>query len=144
MNCQRVVHYINAAISAFCLFCLSFCYTLITNTESPRSIRQKFARQKHAHCVKTILRITINSICQILHNVCKKEGLTIPAELSKRIAEKSNRNLRRALLMCEVCRVQQYPFSPDQPVQEADWEVYLRDTAQQIVEQQTPKRLPDE
>ena len=36
-----------------------------------------------------------------------------------------------------MCR---YPFSPDQPVQEADWEVYLRDTAQQIVEQQTPKR----
>ena len=49
-------------------------------------------------------------ICQILHNVCKKEGLSIPPELSKRIAEKSNRNLRRALLMCEACRVQQYVF----------------------------------
>ena len=49
-------------------------------------------------------------ICQILHNVCKKEGLSIPTELSKRIAEKSNRNLRRALLMCEACRVQQYVF----------------------------------
>ena len=47
-------------------------------------------------------------ISQILHNVCKKEGLSLPAELSKRIAEKSNRNLRRALLMCEACRVQQY------------------------------------
>ena len=47
-------------------------------------------------------------ICQILQNVCKKEGLTIPTELSKRIAEKSKRNLRRALLMCEACRVQQY------------------------------------
>ncbi|KAM7426704.1 Subunit of heteropentameric Replication factorC (RF-C) [Porites harrisoni] len=84
---------------------------------------------------------TIEEICQILHNVCKKEGLTLPAELSKRIAEKSNRNLRRALLMCEACRVQQYPFTPDQVVQEADWEVYLKETAQQIVEQQTPKRL---
>ena len=33
-----------------------------------------------------------------------------------------------------------YPFTPDQPVQEADWEIYLRDTAAQIVEQQSPKR----
>ena len=37
-----------------------------------------------------------------------------------------------------------YPFTPDQPVQEADWEVYLRETAQQIVEQQTPKRQGSE
>ena len=36
-----------------------------------------------------------------------------------------------------------YPFTPDQVVQEADWEVYLKETAQQIVEQQTPKRLVD-
>ena len=39
-----------------------------------------------------------------------------------------------------VCFAYRYPFTPDQPVQEADWEVYLRETAQQIVEQQTPKR----
>ena len=39
--------------------------------------------------------------------VCKKEGLALPAELAQRIAEKSGRNLRRALLMCETCRVQQ-------------------------------------
>lgn len=56
----------------------------------------------------TIANYFYLQICQILHNVCKKEGLSLPAELSKRIAEKSNRNLRRALLMCEACRVQQY------------------------------------
>ena len=33
-----------------------------------------------------------------------------------------------------------YPFSPDQLIQEADWEVYLRETAQSIVEVQSPKR----
>lgn len=33
-----------------------------------------------------------------------------------------------------------YPFTPDQAIQEADWEIYLRETAQQIVEVQTPKR----
>ena len=51
-------------------FCFLF-YTLqVTNTESPRSIRQKFARQKHAHCVKTILRITINSVSYKIISFC--------------------------------------------------------------------------
>lgn len=46
-------------------------------------------------------------ISQILINVCKKEGLTLPQEMAVKIAEKSGRNLRRAILMCEACRVQQ-------------------------------------
>jgi len=33
-----------------------------------------------------------------------------------------------------------YPFSADQPVTEPDWEVYLRETAMMIVQQQSPKR----
>ena len=36
-----------------------------------------------------------------------------------------------------LCR---YPFTPDQPVSEAEWEIYLRETAAAIVEQQNPKR----
>ncbi|TNN51220.1 Replication factor C subunit 3 [Liparis tanakae] len=71
----------------------------------------------------------------------EEEGLLLPPELAKRITEKSGRNLRKALLMCEACRVQQYPFSPDQDVPQTDWEVYLRETANAIVSQQTPQRL---
>ncbi|XP_070607802.1 replication factor C subunit 3 [Erythrolamprus reginae] len=84
---------------------------------------------------------SIGDICAILSNVCKKEGLTLPQELARRIAEKSGRNLRKALLMCEACRVQQLPFTPDQDISEADWEMYLRETANAIVSQQTPQRL---
>lgn len=51
--------------------------------------------------------------------VCKKEGLILPTELAKQIAEKSGRNLRKALLMCEACRVQQWVRANDQ--QEQDW-----------------------
>ena len=53
------------------------------------------------------LFLFFEKICQILQYVCKKEGLSLPAELAQRIAEKSGRNLRRALLICEACRVQQ-------------------------------------
>ncbi|XP_067142795.1 replication factor C subunit 3 [Centruroides vittatus] len=84
---------------------------------------------------------SIEEIANILKNTCRKEGLTLPTELAQKIAEKSNRNLRRALLMCEACRVQQYPFSPDQNVILPDWEIYLQETANMIVQEQSPKRL---
>ncbi|XP_028655138.1 replication factor C subunit 3 isoform X1 [Erpetoichthys calabaricus] len=84
---------------------------------------------------------SVEEICTVLIGVCKKEGLSLPAELAKRIAEKSGRNLRKALLMCEACRVQQLPFSADQDIPETDWEVYLRETANAIVSQQSPQRL---
>lgn len=84
---------------------------------------------------------SIDEVCHVLQQTCKKEGLTLPLELARRIAEKSHRNLRRALLLCEACRVQQYPFSDDQPVPECDWETFLRQTASMIIEEQSPKRL---
>ncbi|PIK36913.1 putative replication factor C subunit 3 [Apostichopus japonicus] len=87
------------------------------------------------------LNIVHKKIVQILQSTCKKENLTLPPELAKNIAVKSNRNLRKALLMCEACKVQQYPFSHDQSVPDADWEVFLRATANQIVQQQSPKQL---
>ncbi|OWK00608.1 RFC3 [Cervus elaphus hippelaphus] len=84
---------------------------------------------------------SIEDICHVLSTVCKKEGLNLPPQLAHRLAEKSCRNLRKALLMCEACRVQQYPFTADQEIPETDWEVYLRETANAIVSQQTPQRL---
>lgn len=83
----------------------------------------------------------IENIVHILESVCKKEGLNLPHELGRRIAEKSDRNLRRALLMCEACRVQQYPFQADQEIRQPDWEVFLRGTAAMIAQEQTPRRL---
>lgn len=84
---------------------------------------------------------SIAEISQILVTVCKKEGLTLPHEMALKVAEKSGRNLRRALLMCEACRVQQYPFNIDKEISEPDWEIYLRETATMIAQQQSPKRL---
>ncbi|XP_052076106.1 replication factor C subunit 3-like [Mytilus californianus] len=84
---------------------------------------------------------SIEEVCQVLQNICKKESLNLPSELARRIAEKSNRNLRRAILMCEACRVQQQNFTADQEVTEPDWELYLKETAQLIAQQQSPKRL---
>lgn len=41
--------------------------------------------------------------------------------------------------MAQACRVQQFPFSENQEVRDLDWELYLRETAQQIVKEQNPR-----
>ena len=84
---------------------------------------------------------THQEIVYVLTVIAKKEGLQLPLELALRIAEKSNRNLRRAILMLQACKVAQYPFAEDQEVADLDWEVYLKQTAQHIITEQSPKKL---
>ena len=87
--------------------------------------------------IKKIISIffsTLNDFLLIL-------GLSIPNELANKIALKSNRNLRRALLMCETAYVAHYPFTNDQEINEPDWEVFLRETAKQILQKQTVEQV---
>nr|ACJ84254.1 unknown [Medicago truncatula] len=76
------------------------------------------------------LNVRINApseeqIVEVLQFIGKKEGLQLPSSLAARIAEKSNRNLRRAILSFETCRVQQYPFTDKQTIPPMDWEEYI-------------------
>lgn len=50
---------------------------------------------------------SISEMKDVLHTLCKREGLTLPDELGARLAEASGRNLRRAILMLEACKVEQ-------------------------------------
>lgn len=84
---------------------------------------------------------TLSEIKNILHLICKREGLTLPEELAVRIAEKSGRNLRRAILMLEACKVEQCPLTADQNIAEPDWQVYIRNTANIMVREQTPQKV---
>lgn len=84
---------------------------------------------------------TTDQITTILKQVCKQEGLTLPMELATRIAQKSSRNLRRALLMCETTYVAHYPFTGDQDISEPDWELFLRETAKLAAQQQSVERV---
>ncbi|XP_029045441.1 replication factor C subunit 3 [Osmia bicornis bicornis] len=84
---------------------------------------------------------TVSDIRNILYLICKREGLTLPNELATRVAEASGRNLRRAILMLEACKVEQYPFTADQKIADPDWQVYIRNTANMMVSEQSPKKL---
>ncbi len=72
--------------------------------------------------------------------VARREKLTLPAELAGRVALHAERNMRRALLSLEACRVQQYPFTPDQVVVGADWEAYVTLSATETLAEQSPSR----
>ena len=67
--------------------------------------------------------------------------MNIPQELVNRITNKANRNLRRALLMCETAYVAHYPFTNEQDVSEPDWELFLKETARLIVKQQSVENV---
>ncbi|GAB5371439.1 hypothetical protein AAMO2058_001580100 [Amorphochlora amoebiformis] len=78
---------------------------------------------------------------KILNDIAKKERLTLPQKLAQQITESSHRNLRRAILMFESTKVQQYPFLAEQKVNDCDWEVYIKKLADSIVNSQSPQRL---
>lgn len=92
------------------------------------------------------LNVRINApmeeeIVNVLEFIAKKEGFQFPQGFAARIAEKSNRNLRRAVLTFETCRVQQYPFTNNQAIPPMDWEQYVSEIASDIMKEQSPKRL---
>lgn len=82
-----------------------------------------------------------DQIIKVLEFVGKKESLQLPPGFAARIAAQSNRSLRRAVLLLETCRVQQYPFTANQPIPPMDWEQYVSEIASDIMQEQSPKRL---
>ncbi|PNY14594.1 replication factor C subunit 3-like protein [Trifolium pratense] len=91
--------------------------------------------------VTEAIRSRCLNIVEVLQFIGKKEGLILPSSFAARIAEKSNRNLRRAILSFETCRVQQYPFTDKQTIPPMDWEEYISEIASDIMKEQSPKRL---
>ncbi|KAG5886815.1 hypothetical protein JTB14_031457 [Gonioctena quinquepunctata] len=82
-----------------------------------------------------------DTITSILQTTCKKEDLNLPIELAKRIVEVSSRNLRRALLICEACKVEQYPFKDNQNIPEPDWQLFIKNTAAKMLQNQNMETL---
>ncbi|KAI8914741.1 P-loop containing nucleoside triphosphate hydrolase protein [Powellomyces hirtus] len=83
----------------------------------------------------------VQEIKNVIFKVCKKESITIPDMFATRLAEASAGNLRKALLMLEASRIQQYPFSDDQKIFITDWETVIKEIAMQILNEQSPAKL---
>jgi len=87
---------------------------------------------------------TEDEICHVLQSTSGKEKVDLPDQLAISLARESSRNLRRALLMLEACRVQ-HRDSPQLPADMAipltDWELYIKQLALDITKEQSPQRL---
>ncbi|MFH4973950.1 hypothetical protein AB6A40_000659 [Gnathostoma spinigerum] len=80
-------------------------------------------------------------LANVLKHVCTRQQLKLPDDLAQKILQKAGGNTRKALLSLEVAYTQCYPFKEGQDIPDPDWEVYLRDTARIIIQQQTPENI---
>jgi replication factor C subunit 3/5 len=84
---------------------------------------------------------TAPEIMKVLDQVARKEGIDLPKPFAAKIARASERNLRRAILMLEASKVQQYPFTATQMPQTMDWQRYIEAMAGEIASAPNPASL---
>jgi len=77
----------------------------------------------------------------VLQKVAKKEGFKLPEELGGQMAMISEGNLRRAILILEATKANNQVLSPTSKVEIADWEIFVQRMAQDILQEQSPRRL---
>ncbi|EFA78274.1 replication factor C subunit [Heterostelium album PN500] len=83
---------------------------------------------------------TKEEIVKVLQNVAKKERFDLSAEVAGHFAERSNGNLRYALLLLESKKTKEYPFQTNElPL--LDWESAIFNVANDMITEQSPARL---
>ncbi|KAG4305978.1 hypothetical protein PORY_000888 [Pneumocystis oryctolagi] len=84
---------------------------------------------------------TLDEITIVLKHVASKEHFSIPDKLCDKIALDSKRNLRRALLMLEAIYAKNSTLYENTDVPIPDWETYINQIADSIIQEQTPARI---
>merc|ERR1712048_1356394 len=84
---------------------------------------------------------TIDQVTEAMLKVAEKESQIFPKELAQRIAQKSNRDLRRALLVLESTCTSSggAPLTKDTGIQEEAWDSAITRVAKMILQEQSPK-----
>ncbi|CDF34679.1 unnamed protein product [Chondrus crispus] len=86
---------------------------------------------------------TEGHIQSVLSGIAKREGVSLPEPLSKRLAQQSSRNLRRAILQFEATRVSVggLDLPPGAPIMRGDWEYACNDAAILMTRSQSAQQL---
>jgi len=84
---------------------------------------------------------SVDEAAKVVHQVARKERFLITLETAARIAESANRNLRVALLKCEVMKLKQTPNPQESDLPEAPWQSYARETASIILAKQSKEAV---
>lgn len=85
---------------------------------------------------------TKNEIIDTLNTIAIKENTNLPPKFADRIADKCNRNLRRALLMMQASYVDTNgQLQDDSEVKKYPWEEFIEEIINRILEEQRPQVL---
>jgi replication factor C subunit 3/5 len=82
---------------------------------------------------------TTEQVQAVLQKVAMKENLKLENELAIRIAEKANRDVRRAVLILESVHAQGNQFTKDMVLPIEGWEMAVDKIAKKILQEQSPK-----
>ena len=77
----------------------------------------------------------------VLQKIATAENLTVPTELMVRILAAAKRNLRRAVMTLQTLAMQNRALPSDMIVPIAEYERYLKEVVNNVMEEQSPKRL---
>ncbi|KAI9289633.1 P-loop containing nucleoside triphosphate hydrolase protein [Umbelopsis sp. AD052] len=88
-----------------------------------------------------VARPSEGEIDDAMQAVAKKENFSLPHELSVKIADESDRNLRKALLTLEATKVQEPNLAQVQKIVKTDWEIEISNIADLIIAEQNPNRV---
>lgn len=75
----------------------------------------------------------------VLQKVAAKESLQLAPQFALKIAEKADRDLRRAVLILESVHAQGSQFTKDTPLPQEGWEAAVEKIAKKILQEQSPK-----
>lgn len=84
---------------------------------------------------------TLEEVQSVLQKVATAEGVKLAPELAHKIAEKSNRDLRRALLLLETVQTQagSAVLSSSVALPREAWDTAIEKVAKKILQEQTPR-----
>lgn len=82
---------------------------------------------------------TIDEIQHSLLQVAAAEKVKVPSELAHRIATKSNRDLRRAMLILETTCIHSPQLNKDMPLADEAWDAAIKNVANMMLREQSPK-----
>ncbi|ETO30996.1 replication factor C 37 KD subunit [Reticulomyxa filosa] len=82
-----------------------------------------------------------DQIVTVLHDVAGQEGVSLSDAFARQIALKSERNLRKALLMLQVASMESNDLVDKTPIKSTPWELFIEELARGVTEEQSPQRL---
>jgi replication factor C subunit 3/5 len=114
---------------------LATCRLIMTATSHARVTPAVLSRS----LALRVARPSSSVLSALLSDVCRRENWAQGVALTPLIADKAERNIRRALLMLEVAKMKS-GVQLVKTIELPDWEVFVQQLAKEIIDEQSPQK----